>query len=324
MISVIVPIYGVEKYIKRCALSLMEQTYKDIEYVFVNDCTKDDSMKILQEVLCKYPDKNVLIINKDKNEGLPQARKTGFLASHGEYVIHFDSDDWVDKDCISKMYSCAFENKADIVMADYYEEYLNEQVIKRIPKIDDPKECVKLMLRAQLHSGVWNKLVHRNLYSGVEFPICNMHEDLATMVQVYSRAKVVSSINEPFYHYNLANVQSLTQQVVSFKKTFETYSNLKLLESFFKKNNLLSIYEAPFSNFVNTFKGAILMNKETRNIQWLKNLYPHSVKFIFRECRLSLLKKCLFWGAIHGFWFPFKIIDAIRGVVHKVEWKNVE
>ena len=83
MISVIVPVYGVEKYIERCARSLFEQTYRDVEYIFVNDCTKDNSIFILQGVLHDYPNLNVIIINKKHNEGLPQARKTGILASHG-------------------------------------------------------------------------------------------------------------------------------------------------------------------------------------------------------------------------------------------------
>lgn len=107
MISVIVPIYGVEKYIERCARSLFEQTYRDVEYIFVNDCTKDNSIFILKRVLHDYPNLNVTIINKKRNEGLPQARKTGILASHGEYVINFDSDDWVDRDCLRFMYECA-------------------------------------------------------------------------------------------------------------------------------------------------------------------------------------------------------------------------
>lgn len=312
MISVIVPIYGVEKYIKRCALSLMEQTYKDIEYVFVNDCTKDDSMKILQEVLCKYPDKNVLIINKDKNEGLPQARKTGFLASHGEYVIHFDSDDWVDKDCISKMYSCVLENNADIVMADYYEEYKSKQIVKDIPNVTDPVECINMMLRAQLHSGVWNKLVKRELFLDIKFPLCNMHEDLATMVQVFSKSSLVYHIHEPFYHYNLSNVDSLTQKGVSIAKTRETFENLKLLESFLANNSNAYKYEAAFANFVNTFKGAMLMKKETRNVRWLCELYPQSQKYVFSECRLALFKRCLLFGAYHKLFFPYIIIDLIR------------
>lgn len=318
MISIIIPIYGVEHYIERCARSVLEQTYDDIEYIFVNDCTKDSSMHILNEVIKEYPHRNIHIINKDKNEGLPQARKTGFLASHGDYIIHFDSDDWVDKDCISKMYYCALNNKADIVLADYYEEYLDKEVLKKIPNVNDSKMCIDMMLRAQLHSGVWNKLVKRRLYLGVEFPFGNMHEDLVTMVQVFSKAKVICTIDEAFYHYNLANLQSLTQQqIVSVTKTTATFCNLKLLESFLNSNHLLCLFEPSFSNFVNTFKGSFLLRKETRKVQWLKDLYPQSEKYIFRECRLPLLKKLMLYGAMHDFLFQFKIIDIVRWLMKK-------
>ena len=80
-VSIVVPVYGVEKYIERCARSLFTQTFGDIEYIFVNDCTKDSSMQVLEFVMKDYPARNVRIINKEKNEGLPQARKTGVLAS---------------------------------------------------------------------------------------------------------------------------------------------------------------------------------------------------------------------------------------------------
>lgn len=310
MISVIVPIYGVEKYIERCARSLFEQTYRDVEYIFVNDCTKDNSIFILKRVLHDYPNLNVTIINKKRNEGLPQARKTGILASHGEYVINFDSDDWVDRDCLRFMYECAKKHEADIVMSDYYEEYTNQQIVKCIPHVTSPRECIDMMLRTQLHSGWWNKLVRRELFLDISFPARNMHEDMATMVQVFSNANSVCYIHKAFYHYNLSNVNSLTQKGVSIVKTKETFENLKLLESFFTQSP--QIHEKAFANFVNTFKGAMMMKKEVRNIKWLKDLYPQSQKFIFSECRLSLLKKCLLYGAYHNFFFPYLIIDFIR------------
>lgn len=315
MISVIVPIYGVEKYIERCAISLMEQTYKDIEFIFVNDCTNDKSIEKLQHVLCKYPQRNVVVINKARNEGLPQARKTGVIASHGEYVINFDSDDWVEKDCISKMYACALENNSDIVMADYFEEYADRQVIRQIPKVSNPISCINMMLRAQLHSGVWNKMIKRELILDVEFPKCNMHEDLVTMVQVFLNAKVISYVHEPFYHYNLSNASSLTQTGVSIQKTIGTFENLKILESILKKSPNSELYKLSFSNFVNTFKGSIMMKSETRKVNWLCELYPESKEFVFSECRLPLLRKCLLWGAMNGCLFPYKVVDLIRRVL---------
>ena len=105
-VSVIVPIYGVEAYIERCAVSLFEQTLDDIEYIFVNDCTPDESMKILSHVLSRYPHRTdqVVIINQPKNMGAAKAREVGIKAAKGEYIIHCDSDDWVDKDMYFLMY----------------------------------------------------------------------------------------------------------------------------------------------------------------------------------------------------------------------------
>lgn len=137
-----------------------------------------------------------------------------------------------------------------------------------------------------------------------------MHEDLATMVQVFANANTVSYVHKPFYHYNLSNVDSLTKKGVSISKTKETFENLKLLESYFTQSP--QIHEKAFANFVNTFKGAMMMKSEVRNIRWLKELYPQSHKYIFCECRLSLLKKCFLYGAYHKFFFPYFIIDFIR------------
>ena len=97
-VSVIIPVYGVEKYIERCARSLFEQTLDDIEYLFIDDCTPDRSVEILKQVLDEYPHrKNQVIIHRmEKNSGQAAVRKWGMLNVAGEYVIHCDSDDWVD------------------------------------------------------------------------------------------------------------------------------------------------------------------------------------------------------------------------------------
>lgn len=99
LVSIVVPIYGVEKFIVQCARSLFEQTYENIQYIFVNDCTKDNSVILLKEIIELYPNrkKQVLIIEKEKNEGLPLARKTGMQYVKGEYVMLLDSDDWVQR-----------------------------------------------------------------------------------------------------------------------------------------------------------------------------------------------------------------------------------
>ncbi len=316
MISVVIPIYGVEKYIERCAHSVLGQTFKDVEYIFVNDCTKDNSLSILSNVLKDYPNNNVTIISKKTNEGLPQARKTGVLASHGDYIIHFDSDDWVEPDCLEKMYNCAITENADIVIANYFENFTDCEKKKECPSVSSSIDGINLMLRAKLHSGVWNKLIKRDMYKGVIFPKANMHEDLVTMVQLFSKANSFCCMDDAFYHYNLTNSGSLTNNLESKRRAKDAYENLKMIESFIVQNNLIDCF-ASFSNFVNTFKGAMLLHKQTRNKQWLYSLFPLSKRYIFTECRLALWKKALLWGAYHHVMFLYPLIDITRNIVTK-------
>ena len=311
MISVIIPVYGVEKYIERCARSVLGQTYKDVEYIFVNDCTEDCSMDILKTIINEYPSRNITIINKEKNEGLPQARKTGLLASHGEFVIHFDSDDWVAPDCLEKMYAAAISYNADIVVADYYENYANQQLLIQCPKISSASDAINQMLRTQLHSGVWNKLVKREMYDKVVFPIANMHEDLVIMIQVFANAKNILNIKNAFYHYNLNNISSLTNKELTIKRTEDTYDNLKRIELFLTEKNMMDNMVA-FSNFVNTFKGTMMLKKQIRRVDWLNSLYGSSRNYVFSECKLICWKKIMLWMAFHGVYFPYKIIDFLR------------
>lgn len=106
-VSVIIPVYNVEKYIEHCARSLMEQTLMDIEYIFVDDCTPDHSMEILQRVLTDYPERleSIRIIHHTQNSGLATVRNTGLQIAQGEYIIHCDSDDWVEcmRQCMPKL-----------------------------------------------------------------------------------------------------------------------------------------------------------------------------------------------------------------------------
>lgn len=314
MISVIIPIYGVESYIERCARSVLGQTFDDIEYIFVNDNTQDNSMLVLNKVVKEYSHRNIHIINKSKNEGLPQARRTGFLASHGDYIIHFDSDDWVEPDCINDMYKTAMENDADIVIADYFENYRNKQKRIKCKQEFQSSTIVDMMLRAKFHSGVWNKLVRRSVYNTVKFPIENMHEDLVIMVQIFSNAYRIGYVDSAFYHYNLSNSSSLTSDRKSFKRANGVYTNLRIIERFFIENNMLGTKIAPFSNFVNTFKGDMLLNKQTRNIDWLYSLCKDSYYYIFSECRLAFWKKTILWAAFNRVFFPLKWIDLIKRI----------
>lgn len=124
LVSVVVPVYGVEKYIKRCAESLFSQTIAaSCEFIFVDDCSPDNSIGILKSVVQKYPALDVKIIVHEKNKGLASARNTGFAQVTGKYFINVDSDDWVEPNYIEVLVSEAERTCADITGCNLIYEF---------------------------------------------------------------------------------------------------------------------------------------------------------------------------------------------------------
>ncbi|MGL6168239.1 MAG: glycosyltransferase family 2 protein, partial [Fusobacteriaceae bacterium] len=124
-ISVIIPVYNTEKYLRRCLESIINQSLKEIEIIIVNDGSPDGSSKIIDEFSQK--DKRIKVINK-KNGGISSARNVGLKKSLGEYVIHIDSDDWIEHNYFFEMYSKAKKDNLDIVISDIYWDWDNGKI----------------------------------------------------------------------------------------------------------------------------------------------------------------------------------------------------
>lgn len=193
-ISVIIPVYNVGKFIERCVQSLMEQTMDNVEYIFVDDASPDNSIQILQKVLVDYPGRHddVRILTHVENKGLPAARNTGLAVATGEYIFHCDSDDFVEKDLLSTLYETACRENADIVWSDYYISYPNNERYLKQPSYDTPEAALKGMLNGRMKYNVWNKLVKRSLYTDndITFPSgYAMGEDMTMMFLFLMRIK---------------------------------------------------------------------------------------------------------------------------------------
>lgn len=220
-ISVIVPFYGVEKYISRCVESLMCQTIKDnIEFIFVNDATKDQSLDILQKVLSEYPERKeqITILHHEKNKGLPAARNTGLVVAKGKYIYHCDSDDYLEKDALEILYKKAEKNNADIVWGDFYEVMPDGPRYKKQPAYFTPLDAIKGMLTGYMDYNVWNKLVRRDLYfeNNILFPAgYAMGEDL-TMIMLFSNALKVDFVTKPIY-FNEVTPKDMEGSTVNLK-----------------------------------------------------------------------------------------------------------
>ncbi|MBP5483501.1 MAG: glycosyltransferase [Bacteroidales bacterium] len=230
-VSVIVPVYGVEKYIETCARSLMAQTYRDVEFIFVNDGTKDRSMEILSGVI--DPERTVKIINKE-NAGLPQARLTGLQNASGDYILFVDSDDWIEPDMVEQLVKAVSASNADMAYARVINETARGTYISRDPSINNCRQAAKAILYFRMHGYLCNKLIRRSLFTPELFyPTISMHEDLVLSCQaLYSGGKCVE-LDKPLYHYRKTDGASLSQMKKA-KRDADSARNFLQLYEFWK------------------------------------------------------------------------------------------
>lgn len=234
-VSVIVPIYGVEKYIERCARSLFEQTLDDIEYLFIDDCTPDKSIEILKSVLDRYPHRKeqVSIHRMEKNSGQARVREWGMKNATGDYIIHCDSDDWVESTMYEDLYKIAIKEDADVVKCQFDRVYSDKHVIAdgSYNGVIRKDNAISMLLRGLDMSSTCDKLVKRAILEKIKYPKNNMWEDLYLVLQMLSYSNKVYSVPNVYYHY-CHNTQSIcglmTEEaaIKRFKSECEVYTSV--------------------------------------------------------------------------------------------------
>lgn len=319
-VSIIVPIYKVEKYIEKCATTLLEQDYNNIEYIFVNDCTPDKSMEILENTIEKYPNRknHVKIVNKLKNEGLPQARKSGLDAANGKYILHVDSDDWVDEYMVSSLIGEARKSDADIVCFDYIKEFGKHSVIKSFFYTNNhPKsnlEFIKAILSHEISVSMCDKLVKRGLYKNVEFPYFSHCEDSFVNLQLFYEAKKITYIAKPFYHYR-TNPNSLSNSFSNNKKALDDFAEFsKAVRNFLLQRGLFDEY---FKYHIPAILKFILDYSDGNFKKHINAICPeaNNIKYVFKINRnfvYKILYGSVFLGCPQIFVFAKKIFIRSR------------
>lgn len=283
-ISVIVPIYGVEQYIQRCVESLMAQTQKDVEYIFVNDATWDNSMDVLYSVLEHYPEMthNVKILNHEVNKGLPAARNTGLRVACGDYVYHCDSDDYLESDTLELLYDNAIKTDADVVWCDYYETYLSHEIIVKQKEYRTGVEALTASLEYKIVYNVWNKLVKRSLYTENNILFldgCSYGEDM-TMLMVLANAQTCSYVSKPLYHYVRYNVSSLTK-TLSDKHIDSLRKNILRVSQYVEKR-CGKAFSGNLAGFIIKSKWPFLLSPSYRLYEVWTNWFPEVNDYIWK------------------------------------------
>lgn len=212
IVSILVPVYGVEQYIERCAVSLFEQTYDNIEYIFVNDATKDNSIRILENVIARYPNRQsaVRIINHPTNKGISAARNTGVANSSGKYLLFVDSDDYIAKEAIEHLTTYAESNHADIVLFDTSVLTNNGTRIESV-EYREKVEYISHLLQHTAKCAHWNKFYNGNFYCHSGIQACEdvrLADDYAVTPRIVHEAQTIAVLHEPLYFYETRNQSS--------------------------------------------------------------------------------------------------------------------
>ncbi len=237
-LSVVVPIYGVERYIGKCAESLLGQSRtRGVEFIFVNDGTTDRSMEVLQELIdnnFSHLRPQVTIVNRE-NGGLPQARKTGVEHASGEYILFVDSDDWLERDAIEKILATAERTDADLIYFDLAKEYADHSSIKREREYsaESKKQYIINIFNYRSHGYSVTKCFRRTLYTDhtIYTPPLGMHEDIYLMCQIIHHAQSIVPLHEVLYHYRKDNEGAMTadarsrRHIASSRNLLDLYSH---------------------------------------------------------------------------------------------------
>jgi len=324
MISVIIPIYKVEEFIVRCVNSLMQQTMEEVEYIFVNDATPDDSMVLLQLALNNFPERKaqVHILNHEVNQGLPAARNTGLRVAMGEYIYHCDSDDYLEPDALETMYRAAKANDADIVWCDWFLSFEHNERYMKQSAYPTAYEALKGILNGRMKYNVWNKLVRRELYTlnDIWFPAgYGMGEDM-TMIRLFACAGQVAYVPRAFYHYVKLNREAFTN-TMSERHLSAVLHNTAETVSFLQKR-YGSTLEGEIGTFKLTVKYPFLIGDDWSQYRLWKNCFPEANPFISRFRQLSLRSWLLQLAALHGhywlLWLHYKLVYKLMyGIIYK-------
>lgn len=247
-ISVIIPIYNVEKFVERCILSIINQTYtKEVECIIVNDCTPDSSMKIVERLVADYKGQIWFkLLNHERNKGIAAVRNTGLNAASGDYIIYIDSDDYCEQDMLEKMYTKAVEEDADVIVADFWDTYPDKEiyVAQQMPSINE--SYAKLLLQGKIVVAVWNKMVRRRLLIENDLSFIegiDMGEDVLLTHRLFSLIPKVVHVPEAFVHYVKYNSKSYNGNI-SKKSLYDTFFWIKYLTDFYTKAGIYAeLYE---------------------------------------------------------------------------------
>lgn len=310
-VSVIIPVYNTAMYLHQCIESLMHQSLVEIEYIFINDASTDDSLTILQDSQRSYPKKKIIIIDLKKNQGISFVRNLGIKNATGEYITHCDSDDWIEPKAYETLYYIAKQKDADIASCNFIHEYDTYKKICQQPYSADKYESIKRLLNGQIFPSLWTSIIKRDLIIeyNLQFPIgLNMGEDLYFNIQAYYYSKVIVATNDVLYHY-----RHTTNSVCTRRSKPSIESDIKiagLIDAFLKNNGKNNEFKNELNYRKFYSKLELIRNFDNTHDykEWLQ-LYPETHAYIFSFKQIEGKLRIQLWLASHHM---FRLATCIK------------
>ena len=278
-ISIIIPVYNVEKYVGKCLSSLVDQTFTDFEIIAVNDGSKDDSLDILRRFEERYDFVKVI---DQKNGGIANARNNGLAAARGEYVCFVDSDDYVGPTYLEELYNACVDTGSDISCCYYYFHFVENNFLFEYPfrcrGVFKPEEAMKKLLRdVQIQSLVWNKMYKRSLFTDYDIKFPTMcFEDMAIANKVFANANQVVVLDRPLYYYN--QHPSSTLATMNADKINDFIRAIAMVRISLEKNGLYEKYK----------KSYLALTRKTCGCCYMYVLKLHNEKKCMRGCMANM------------------------------------
>lgn len=302
-LSVIIPIYNASLYLERCVISLMEQTLTDeLEFIFVNDCSTDDSALVLETTLARYPQRRsqVSIYTTSQNFGPGAARAFGVLQAKGAYVTQCDSDDWVSLTAYQTIVERIVETQADLILSDFVVERNGTSVPTVYPDwtISKRLECGSWWM-------LWSHTVKRSILLEHQLSLVegiNFWEDMDFLMRVYHFAQTITYIHQPLYHYNCINPNSLSKALSGSAMIPSCLRVIEHLLSFYQQQKV----EPPFRLLaLKQFTRDLYLTDYPINWSAWKKLYPESWHYVWKDSTFKFLYRVFYTLASWGITFPF-------------------
>lgn len=308
-VSILVPIYKVEKYIEKMLISIFNQTYSNIDYVFVDDGSPDNSLQLLKDCIEKYniASSRYKIISHVQNKGIALTRAECIAAAAGDYIYFVDGDDWIESNAIEQMVLASKVGTIDIVGCDYYKDYeLGTTTYHHENYASSCNENMRRCVNYDIATVLWKMLIKRELFHKFHIAPINIGEDYVISIKLFCFAQSFVSINRAFYHYVQFNQNRLSFQ--SKRSILDHVECVKEVERFFKSEGLydddisLRLCLRKFN-----IKSNFVLNKYLLSKEAYENTFPEA-KGIWRKMHYSGKEKMKFWMAEHGLFFVLYLL----------------